>query len=152
MTLGKRKPFFKTDKNPGAGQYDTEKSDRYVRFKYTPDVKMRTPSKKSKKQEKLPGPYFEPKPFGHDTLGNLQFGKRYLQKTDKTPAPGQYQIDRGLKLTRARSVSALIERPVEKPESIKWEFDQVFDNKLVHEFGKDTRKMTIGKKYESVIV
>jgi hypothetical protein len=55
-----------------------------------------------------PGAHHENKPFGSDLNTKVNFGSKYKFVPKEGPAPGQYNADKGLKLTKPKNYQAFI--------------------------------------------
>ena len=96
-----------------------------------------------------PGSADYTKPFGSDITMKVFFGSKYGFKPNANPAPGQYETDRGVKMTKKRAYEAYIAPDIGKarPEEIGPE-PGTYDGHL-KPFAADIKtNITFGEKYK----
>ena len=97
-----RKYEFKVDSNPVPGQYNTESS--VVKTKSVAATIRQPTSSYRRPQEASPEPgQYQSKTITMgDNMKGIDMGKKYEFKPDTNPAPGQYNIESGVSMTKER--------------------------------------------------
>ena len=85
-----------------------------------------------------------------ENMKGIDMGKKYEFKPDTNPAPGQYNIESGVNMTKDRKYEAKIvpydEKAYKRPPEAAPEPGQYMNNTIT--FGSGMKGIDMGKKYE----
>lgn len=87
------------------------------------------------------------KPFGANDK-SMTIGKKYQWKADSNPAPGQYEPEGAVSITKARSQAAIIQEETGYKVPRESSPDPGQYDGHIKAFGQNERNMTIGKKIQ----
>lgn len=106
-----------------------------------------------------PGANFEAKPFGSDIKAKVNFGSKYKFVPKEGPAPGQYDADKGIKLTKPKEYEAFISDSEYRKEGVLLDGSKPaveagndpgnYDGHLTA-FGSGLNKVDMGRPYKFV--
>ena len=105
------KYVFKPDRNPPVGAYNIESGHSMSKASVRSAIIREETSPYRRPQENSPGPGHHDghlTSFGSDVKANIGMGSKYEFKPDSNPPVGGYDIDRGHKMTKSTSKSAII--------------------------------------------
>jgi len=130
VTMGS-KYEFKPGQGPAPGQYDTGAADSIVKPKAKGGATIRQPTNTYQRpRENLPEPgSYAPadiNTFGKNIKGNVTMGSKYQFKPAHGPAPGQYDADKAVAVTKPKTRGATI-REEQYPEASRRPKEQIPD-------------------------
>jgi len=121
ITMGS-KYEFKPNRNPPVGGYNTDRGINAISPKSRSAIIREDvyPYRRPKETSPDPGIYDgHLSIFGADVTRRIDMGSKYIFKPDQNPAPGQYNTDSGLNMSKSKSSSAIIREETAKRQILR---------------------------------